>query len=108
MSEKNSLQASTLPAETPWDFYRTQKEVRKSRRRTEEWIIPTIEQFYGKGAVPRVLSVGCGSAVDVAVLRQHGYDCWGTDLNPEFVPVPEKHLSRRTRARCLSNPAISM
>ncbi len=62
-----------------WNFYRTNKEVRKSRRRTEEWSIPAIKSFYdGRGGI-RVLSVGCGSAVDVAVLREHGYLCWGTD-----------------------------
>lgn len=63
-----------------WDFYRTEREVRKSRRRAMEWIIPTIKRFHGTTTGLRVLSVGCGSAIDVAVLRQHGYTCWGTDL----------------------------
>jgi SAM-dependent methyltransferase len=72
--------------DTTWDFYRTGKEVRKSRRRTEEWIIPVIRKFCGTNTNIRVLSVGCGSAVDVAVLRQHGYDCWGTDLTAECHP----------------------
>jgi SAM-dependent methyltransferase len=61
-----------------WDFYRTEHEVRKSRKRTEEWTIPAIRKFYDGGSV-RMLSVGCGSAVDVAVLREHGYLCWGAD-----------------------------
>jgi SAM-dependent methyltransferase len=61
-----------------WNFYRTDNEVRKSRKRTEEWTIPAIKRFYDGGTV-RMLSVGCGSAVDVAVLREHGYFCWGTD-----------------------------
>ena len=68
-----------------WDFYRTDKEVRKSRRRTEEWTIPVIKRFYSGNNI-RMLSVGCGSGVDVAVLRQHGYDCWRTDLTPECHP----------------------
>jgi SAM-dependent methyltransferase len=61
-----------------WNFYRTDHEVRKSRARTEEWTIPAIRRFCNGGSV-RLLSVGCGSAVDVAVLRQHGYLCWGAD-----------------------------
>ncbi len=66
-----------------WDFYRTEKEIRKSRRRTEEWIIPTLRRFYGTSTGIQVISVGCGSAIDVAVLRQQGYVCWGTDVTAE-------------------------
>lgn len=61
-----------------WNCYRTNNEVRKSRKRTVEWTIPAIKTFYD-GAPVRLLSVGCGSGVDVAVLREHGYLCWGTD-----------------------------
>lgn len=61
-----------------WDFYRTDHEIRKSRKRTVDWTIPAIKRFYD-GASVRLLSVGCGSAVDVAVLREHGYFCWGAD-----------------------------
>jgi SAM-dependent methyltransferase len=61
-----------------WNFYRTDNEIRKSRKRTEEWTIPAITRFYDGDGI-RLLSVGCGSAVDVAVLREHGYFCWGSD-----------------------------
>lgn len=61
-----------------WNFYRTENEIRKSRKRTEEWTIPAIRRFYDRSGI-RLLSVGCGSAVDVAVLRERGYLCWGTD-----------------------------
>jgi SAM-dependent methyltransferase len=61
-----------------WNFYRTDHEIRKSRRRTEEWTIPAIKRFYDGGRL-HLLSVGCGSAVDVVVLREHGYLCWGAD-----------------------------
>jgi len=61
-----------------WNFYRTDHEIRKSRKRTEEWTIPAIKRFCDRGRI-RLLSVGCGSAVDVAVLRERGYFCWGAD-----------------------------
>lgn len=61
-----------------WNFYRTDHEIRKSRKRTEGWTIPAMQRLCAGGRI-RVLSVGCGSAVDVAVLREHGYLCWGSD-----------------------------
>lgn len=66
-----------------WDFYRTEKEIFKSRRRTEEWTLPMLRRLLkSSGKACRVLSLGCGSAVDVAVLREHGLSCRGTDLDP--------------------------
>src|SRR5438309_8827992 len=68
-----------------WNFYRTDHEVSKSRKRTEKWTIPAISRFYRNGNV-QLLSVGCGSAVDVAVLREHGYFCWGSDPDDNCFP----------------------
>ena len=69
-----------------WNFYRTDNEVRKSRKRTEQWTIPAIRRLYD-GSSLRLLSVGCGSAVDVAILREHGYCCWGTDPDENCHPA---------------------
>lgn len=81
------MQTSPSPKrDIDWDFYRSEKELQKSRRRTEEWTIPAIGKFYGNDKNIRLLSVGCGSAADVAVLREHEYDCWGTDLTGDCHP----------------------
>jgi SAM-dependent methyltransferase len=72
-----------------WNFYRTDNEVRKSKNRTEQWTIPAIERLH-EGTALSMVSVGCGSAVDVAILREHGYCCWGTDPDENCHPVARK------------------
>jgi SAM-dependent methyltransferase len=73
------LVTSSVPG--PWDFYRTEKELRKSRRRAEEWILPTMRHLVSRGGA-RILDVGCGNGVEVAVLRANGFRCVGIDFDP--------------------------
>jgi SAM-dependent methyltransferase len=65
-----------------WNFYRSEKEVAKSRRRAERWLSPTIRRLTKPSAATRVLCVGCGNGLDVQVLREQGYVAYGVDLDP--------------------------
>lgn len=65
-------------------LYNSPHEVAKSRRRTEAWTIPQLRSLGVKDGW--VLSTGCGNGVDVATLREHGYEAWGIDLYPCACP----------------------
>jgi SAM-dependent methyltransferase len=70
-----------LSSATVWEFYRSEKELTKSRRRAEQWLVPTIQRLIKPSPTTNVLCVGCGNAVDVLVLREHGYISYGMDAD---------------------------
>jgi hypothetical protein len=62
----------------PKDFsslYVTEREYKKSARRTREWTIPALQRLGVSSG--RVLSIGCANGVDVLEMRQHGYEARG-------------------------------
>jgi len=82
---------NTFPPEletpsNPWSSYRSSTELSKSRRRAEQWIVPTLRRLLPAGGAKRVLCLGCGNAIDVAVLRENGFDSWGADLDNNCCP----------------------
>ena len=64
-----------------YDFYRSRHEERNSVRRTYEWTVPALKRL-GAFEGCSVLSVGCGSGIDILTLRCLGYEAWGTDGFP--------------------------
>lgn len=65
--------------------YGSDQELAQSVRRTREWTIPRFESL-GIHAPASVLSIGCGSGMDVVVLREAGYQARGVDL---ITPLPD-------------------
>jgi len=58
--------------------YNSEHEIAKTRRRTEQWTVPTLQKL---GVVSgKILSAGCGNGADVTLLRELGYDAWGLDV----------------------------
>jgi SAM-dependent methyltransferase len=64
-----------------WAFYSSDHELRKSRRKFDQFLRPLLERLNAH----RVLEVGCGSAAFPIWLRELGYDAYGVDpsLQPD-------------------------
>jgi len=87
MPYDNRLVVEVEKSPSPWSFYLSGKELSKSRRRAEQWIVPTLNRLIPSECAKRVLCVGCGNAVDVAVLREFGFDSWGADIDANCHPA---------------------
>ena len=81
MTLHNTVTPALAEAPSPWSSYRSGAELSKSRRRAEQWIVPTLRRLLPRAGAKRVLCLGCGNAIDVAVLREFGFNSWGADLD---------------------------
>lgn len=64
-----------------------EREAKMLSRRTKEFIIPILNQYFSKikRQELRILSIGCGIGEDVASLRDAGYNAIGVDVfNPDM------------------------
>jgi SAM-dependent methyltransferase len=87
MSHDDRFAVELEESPSAWASYRSGKELSKSRRRAEQWIVPTLNSLISPGCAKRVLCLGCGNAIDVVVLREFGFTSWGTDLDTNCHPA---------------------
>ncbi len=56
------------------------KEEETNRETTLNFWVPLFQKLFSGRATPvKLLSLGCGTGMDVEVLCQHGFDCFGVD-----------------------------
>jgi SAM-dependent methyltransferase len=60
-----------------WTFYERDEFI--NAQFTEKFCVPLIRRIFGARKDVNILSVGCGVGADVKLLRQEGYNAWGTD-----------------------------
>lgn len=83
-----------------WNFYRTDHEMRKSRRRTEEWTIPAIKRFYVDAREFFVQSDSCSlpfdsDGFDVTMCMEALEHIGAPNTNREKKPRPEYRANRK-------------
>jgi SAM-dependent methyltransferase len=60
------------------------------------WYLPSLGSLFGRPSrPPRVLSVGCGTGVDVDVLAESGFDAVGLDCGHRNAAWPRRKQSKR-------------
>lgn len=64
---------------------------------TKEYLIPTLRKWWpeARKTRPRLLSLGCGTGIDIDLLCEEGYDCVGIDCGNRTSTWPRrKHHER--------------
>ncbi len=64
-----------LLKESDWQFYESEHELEKYRKRLEKFLIPKLEVLKTK----KLLEVGCGSGIGPVFLREKGFEAYGAD-----------------------------
>lgn len=79
------------------EFY--ERDVFINQKFMENFTLPLLGRLFGKRLDIRILSVGCGVGADVKLLRDWGYDAWGTDCGSRSIFWPSLS-SPEFLARC--------
>ena len=74
------MSLTDVPSDDFSNLYLSDHERFKTRRRTGEWTIPILKTCGLQGG--KILSAGCGNGMDVAELRERGFQAVGFDLYP--------------------------
>lgn len=81
-----SSNEALLKENSIWSGYFKEKEIKKYRRRIQEFLVPILNRL----SVQKILEVGCGNGFAPIQLRENGFDCYG--IAPEFrVNITETH-----------------
>lgn len=77
---------TAIPAEDYVACYANERQRQKARARTMDWTIPSLRSLEITPPA-RVVSVGCGNGIDVATLRDSGYEAYGIDMHEVEPPA---------------------
>ena len=75
-----------------YDYYNRDEQINK--RFIDDFSVPLLERLYGSSdkCKLRILSVGCGVGIDVDMLRELGYDAWGSDCGSRCLFWPKRRF----------------
>jgi SAM-dependent methyltransferase len=76
------------------DAARSAYEERANEHTAREYLAPVLRRLFPAGC-PRVLSVGCGTGVDVDVLAANGFDAAGVDCGNRSAMWPGRRFPQR-------------